>query len=91
VEYNVTAFGAETGGLNELGYNLFAVTGNEHYLTFAGMFEHPEFLQVPNSSRHVFVVAPLCEECMGLFRQYGASKMILGRLMSLLSLLSDGI
>ena len=46
MEYNVTAFGAESGGMIELGYNLFAVTGHERYLALAAMFEHPEFQQV---------------------------------------------
>lgn len=53
MEYNVTAFGAESGGMNELGYNLYDVTGDKRYLELAGMYEHPEFQQV-RASRSAF-------------------------------------
>jgi len=43
MEYNVTAFGAESGGMNELAYNLYALTAEERYLSLASRFEHPEF------------------------------------------------
>jgi DUF1680 family protein len=43
MEYNVTAFGAESGGMNELAYNLYALTADQSYLRLASRFEHPEF------------------------------------------------
>jgi hypothetical protein len=36
---------AESGGMNELGYNLYAITRDKRHLVLAGMFEHPEFQQ----------------------------------------------
>lgn len=42
MEYNVTAFGAESGGMNELAFNLYALTADARYLSLASKFEHPE-------------------------------------------------
>ena len=44
LEYSKAAFGAESGGFNELAWRLYRLTGNADYVTLAGLFDHPTFL-----------------------------------------------
>ena len=44
LEYSKAAFGAESGGFNELAWRLYQLTGNGDYVTLAGLFDHPTFL-----------------------------------------------
>jgi hypothetical protein len=44
MDYPKAAFGAESGGFNELAWRLYQLTGSPEYVTLAGLFDHPTFL-----------------------------------------------
>lgn len=44
MDYPKAAFGAESGGFNELAWRLYELTGSQEYVTLAGLFDHPTFL-----------------------------------------------
>ena len=44
MDYPKAAFGAESGGFNELAWRLYELTGSPEYVTLAGLFDHPTFL-----------------------------------------------
>ena len=44
LHYPKAAFGSESGGMNELGWQLYRLTGERHFAAFASLFDHPTFL-----------------------------------------------
>ena len=44
LHYPRAAFGSESGGMNELAWQLYRVTGNAKYASLGSLFDHPTFL-----------------------------------------------
>ena len=44
LHYPRAAFGAESGGMNELAWQLYRVTGDAKYASLGSLFDHPTFL-----------------------------------------------
>ena len=44
LHYPKAAFGSESGGMNELAWQLYRVTGNAKYASLGSLFDHPTFL-----------------------------------------------
>ena len=44
LSFDRNGFGAETGGFNELAWDVYAATGEARFVKLASLFEHPSFL-----------------------------------------------